>query len=237
MKKANQPAKQRLLQDGNANMANFESVLEKYDAKGNRRMPTAEEDAIQPDTTLEGLLIGPGTAAASGIAKGVNRLLNKSAPRITAPEIGSNIPAETAAEAAQKIAKYLGNKTPRELRKEKETLAGTQQMRNARDRSTMGAVKNMYGEVDAKTLVDESGLGDAAAKAATAGRDKVQLSQDSEERLSKWAVTDYLDQKAARKKEMLQKAMGQLKKYAKGGSVSSRADGIAQRGKTKGRMC
>jgi hypothetical protein len=27
------------------------------------------------------------------------------------------------------------------------------------------------------------------------------------------------------------------KAYAKGGSVSSRADGIAQRGKTKGRMC
>ena len=216
-------------------MANFESVLKKYDAKGNRRMPTAEEDAIQPDTTLEGLLIGPGTAAASGIAKGVNRLLNKSAPRITAPEIGSNIPAESVWKNVG-----LGNKTPRELRKEKETLAGTQQMRNARDRSTMGAVKNMYGEVDAKTLVDESGLGDAAAKAATAGRDKVQLSQDSEERLSKWAMTDYRDQKAARKKEMLQKALGQLEKYAKGGSVSSassRGDGIAQRGKTKGRMC
>ena len=30
---------------------------------------------------------------------------------------------------------------------------------------------------------------------------------------------------------------GMTKKYAKGGSVSSRADGIAQRGKTKGRMC
>lgn len=27
------------------------------------------------------------------------------------------------------------------------------------------------------------------------------------------------------------------KTYAKGGSVSSRADGVAQRGKTKGRMC
>jgi len=27
------------------------------------------------------------------------------------------------------------------------------------------------------------------------------------------------------------------KKYAKGGSVSSRADGIAQRGKTRGKMC
>jgi hypothetical protein len=28
-----------------------------------------------------------------------------------------------------------------------------------------------------------------------------------------------------------------VKKMAKGGSVSSRADGIAQRGKTRGRMC
>ena len=30
---------------------------------------------------------------------------------------------------------------------------------------------------------------------------------------------------------------GTVKKYASGGSVSSRADGIAQRGKTKGRIC
>jgi hypothetical protein len=30
---------------------------------------------------------------------------------------------------------------------------------------------------------------------------------------------------------------GAVKKYAAGGSVSSRADGIAQRGKTRGRMC
>ena len=36
-----------------------------------------------------------------------------------------------------------------------------------------------------------------------------------------------------------EKAMGSPKKYAKGGSVSAsrRADGIAQRGKTKGRIC
>ena len=33
------------------------------------------------------------------------------------------------------------------------------------------------------------------------------------------------------------KAKGGAVKMAKGGSVSSRADGIAQRGKTKGRMC
>lgn len=30
---------------------------------------------------------------------------------------------------------------------------------------------------------------------------------------------------------------GAIKKYAAGGSVSSRADGIAQRGKTRGRIC
>jgi hypothetical protein len=30
---------------------------------------------------------------------------------------------------------------------------------------------------------------------------------------------------------------GAVKKYASGGSVSSRADGIAQRGKTRGKLC
>ena len=37
--------------------------------------------------------------------------------------------------------------------------------------------------------------------------------------------------------ETLMKKGGRIKKYAKGGSVSSRADGIAQRGHTKGRIC
>jgi hypothetical protein len=37
--------------------------------------------------------------------------------------------------------------------------------------------------------------------------------------------------------ETLMKKGGRIKKYAKGGSVSSRADGIAKRGHTKGRIC
>jgi hypothetical protein len=37
--------------------------------------------------------------------------------------------------------------------------------------------------------------------------------------------------------DMTYKKGGKTKKYAKGGSVSSRADGIAQRGKTRGKMC
>lgn len=34
-----------------------------------------------------------------------------------------------------------------------------------------------------------------------------------------------------------EKEMKSSKKYASGGSVSSRADGIARKGKTKGKMC
>jgi hypothetical protein len=37
--------------------------------------------------------------------------------------------------------------------------------------------------------------------------------------------------------EMAKKQGGVIKKMASGGSVSSRADGIAQRGKTRGKMC
>ena len=58
------------------------SVLEKYydEEARKRRAPTSKEmerDAIEPDTTLEGLLIGPGRAAAGAIAKGVSKLANK----------------------------------------------------------------------------------------------------------------------------------------------------------------
>ena len=73
------------------------SVLEKYydEEARKRRAPTSKEmerDAIEPDTTLEGLLIGPGRAAAGAIAKGVNKIVNKAAPRVTAPKIGSEVP-------------------------------------------------------------------------------------------------------------------------------------------------
>jgi hypothetical protein len=37
--------------------------------------------------------------------------------------------------------------------------------------------------------------------------------------------------------DMTYKRGGKIKKMANGGSASSRADGIAQRGKTRGKMC
>ena len=45
------------------------------------------------------------------------------------------------------------------------------------------------------------------------------------------------DAGSAARDEIKRETRGKAKAYAKGGSVSSRADGIAQRGKTKGRMC
>jgi hypothetical protein len=48
-------------------------------------------------------------------------------------------------------------------------------------------------------------------------------------------MQDEEDRKKAEAAPTTKTEMGQ--KFSKGGSVSSRADGIAQRGKTRGRMC
>ena len=57
--------------------------------------------------------------------------------------------------------------------------------------------------------------------------DRVKLSEDSRNR-----IADMENDEAMREVD----AEKEMKKYAKGGYVKS-ADGIAQRGKTKGRMC
>jgi hypothetical protein len=65
----------------------------------------------------------------------------------------------------------------------------------------------------------------AAATGATAAGIKAAVSDDSED------TTDNTSSRAGMGEIMSGKGM------AKGGSASSRADGIAQRGKTKGRVC
>jgi len=65
--------------------------------------------------------------------------------------------------------------------------------------------------------------------------DRVKLSEDSKDRIAHAENAKALREVDAEKEGM--KKGGKVKKYASGGSVSSRGDGIAQRGKTKGRMC
>ena len=64
--------------------------------------------------------------------------------------------------------------------------------------------------------------------------DRVKLSEDSKNRIADMENDEAMREVDAEKEGM--KHGGSVKKYASGGYVKS-ADGIAQRGKTKGRMC
>ena len=163
----------------------FKSVLEKYDAKGNRMLPTVEEDAIEPDTTLESLLIGPARAGASSLKNIIKS--SKSSPRkFDTPEIGSNLPS-----SGLDPWKNVGfNKKPRELLAEREAQSNKGLMIKAGERATGRGMRQE--QVDALGLIPD---------------DKINAAGDS------------------------------YKKGGKVSSASSRADGIAKRGKTKGRMC
>jgi|APGre2960657373_1045057.scaffolds.fasta_scaffold00638_12 hypothetical protein len=114
-----------------------------------------------------------------------------------------------------------------------------------------------------KKIVDKSGLGSAAEKAANK-RDKVELSKDAKARLDEEEVDNYRRETEAEDKERkaysgkdeanmkkggmtarfmsFSKAgkpagMKPVTKMASGGvTASRRADGIAQRGKTRGKM-
>ena len=105
-----------------------------------------------------------------------------------------------------------------------------------------------------KKMVDKSGLGDAAEKAANR-RDKVELSKDAKARLDEEEVDNYRREIEAEDKARKaysgkdeesykgdgMKRGGKVVKMASGGmtssSASKRADGIATKGKTRGKMC
>jgi hypothetical protein len=115
-----------------------------------------------------------------------------------------------------------------------------------------------------KKMVDKSGLGSAAEKAANR-RDKVELSKDAKARLDEEEVDNYRRETDANEKARREysgryedgtrlpseenykgdgmKRGGKVKKMASGGmtsgasSASKRADGIATKGKTRGKMC
>jgi hypothetical protein len=160
----------------------FKSVLEKYDAKGNRSLPTPEEQAIERDTTLEGLLIGPGRAAASTIKNMVNK--KAQSRKFDTPEIGSNIPP-----SGLDPWKNVGfHKKPKEILAEREARSNKGAMIKAAERAAEKGLRQSYGELGAY-IAD----------------DKMNAAGDT---------------------------------YKKGGKVSasSRGDGIAKRGKTRGKM-
>jgi hypothetical protein len=85
----------------------------------------------------------------------------------------------------------------------------------ALDESTGAGKKMVEGSSALKTIADKMGKSD-----------RVKLSEDSKDRIAHAENTKALREVDAEKEGM-----------KKGGSVSSRADGIAQRGKTRGKIC
>ena len=93
-------------------------------------------------------------------------------------------------------------------------------------------------ELDERTGVGKKMVEGSSALKAIADKmsesDRVKLSEDSKDRIADMENDKTLREVDAEKEGM--KKGGAVRKYAAGGSVSSRADGIAQRGKTRGRM-
>lgn len=107
-----------------------------------------------------------------------------------------------------------------------------------------------------KKIVEKSGLGDLAERAVNS-RDKVELSKESKERIAKGDLEEKRanSQKMSRTKETESEPAGKYHPgrneditedsresaggYKAGGKInaSRRADGIAQRGKTRGKVC
>jgi hypothetical protein len=184
-------------------MDKYKSVLEKYNKSLTpRRLPTAEEEAIEPVYPEEYLVGGPGKAVASGFRSSAEKAAAKAAQRerIANIKIGEKIPAPWI-EAADKAVKdrfyktKWGQATYEDLRNKAEQAAKQRSKQDVIDQienSGKRATNNFYGEA-----------GNAIGNEMY---------------------------------EQRQNAAGDT--YKKGGKVSasSRGDGIAQRGKTKGRL-
>ena len=187
-------------------MAEFRSVLD------TKIRP--EDEAIAPDTTLEGLALGPGRAAASTIRKVFDNAARKRAPEIITPKIGSNV--EALDKDRRLVEEYRTkdwsktpfgrNPFPEPSPKELERIA------KQKDLSKIIGVGENVGRKAVNNAFGQTGF-DIGSQYAEANKQNA-------------AGDTY-------------KKGGKVKAYANGGSVSAsrRGDGIAQRGKTKGRMC
>jgi len=177
----------------------YKSVLESYNEnKRPRRLPTAEEQAIQPVYPEEYLVGGPGKAVASGLL-GSSAKKEAARYRIAQTKIGERaIDVNADKAAAEAFAKTPSGKATYEaLRKRAEQRKEIKDLKT-KERELLGsaerASKNISGELGMETS-----------------------NQIAEERRNAAGDT-----------------------YKKGGKVkataSSRADGCAVKGKTKGRM-
>ena len=181
----------------------YKSVLEKHNESLKRRLPTAEEQAIEPVYPEEYLIGGPGKAVASGfLGSGKKATKDAARERIANVKIGSRAIDLQAEKALIQRLRNRGidpfGQTAEQAARAKKQAEQVAQARNQK-KVLMGAGR--LANRSAGNIFGETGL--------EVGN------QMAEERRNAAGDT-----------------------YKKGGKVSasSRADGIASRGKTKGRF-
>ena len=177
----------------------YKSVLEKYNEDKKPRLPTPEEEAIEPVYPEEYLVGGPGKAVASGfIGSGKKAAKDAARYRMAQTRIGERAPDMEAVKdslhARETIKNYLGDGELSEIAKQEAKQALKKGALKQTEQSVDRASKDFFGE--GGNLI---------------GNEIYQQRQN---------------------------AAGDT--YKKGGKVkstaSSRGDGVAQRGKTKGRI-
>lgn len=179
----------------------YKSVLEKHNEGLKRRLPTAEEEAIEPVYPEEYLMGGPGKAAASGLRSSAEKKIAKEAARyrIAQTRIGER------AEDINTVKERLKNKTDLKNRPMYKEVFGDDEAKQARQMALKEIGKTTAQSFDRsqKNFYGEAGN--------SIGGEMYQQRQN---------------------------AAGDT--YKKGGKVkstaSSRGDGIASRGKTRGKL-
>lgn len=178
----------------------YKSVLEKYNEGRTRRVPTAEEEAIEPVYPEEYLVSGPGKAVASGLRSKAEKTVANAAARyrIAQTRIGERAPdieaIKDSLHARKTIKNYLADDELAEIAKQEAKQTLKKEFLNKAESSAGRGFRDYNGEIG-NTL-------------------------------------------GGRMYEQRQNAAGDT--YKKGGKVkstaSSRGDGVAQRGKTRGKL-
>jgi hypothetical protein len=195
-----------------------------------RRSAMAESQALEGSYPVESVAGGAASLLRAGVGKLAGRSAAKEATRVE-PYLAQNA-SRAVSTGAETPVTFLGGtagrvmNAPRLAGKStdvvaKEVGAGAKAAERATPKVS-GPQKKLAGPKDEADNVKE-----AARKLSD--RDKMDQGRASRDLV--------VDRPSWARGPSAMKRGGAVKKYASGGSVSSRADGIAQRGKTRGRMC
>ena len=178
----------------------YKSVLEKYNESRKPRLPTAEEEAIEPVYPEEYLIGGSGKAVASGLRSSAEKAAAKAAQR-------------------ERIANIRIGEKASDIEAVKDRLHAREQIKNYLSDDELAEIDKRVAKELAKVIINNE-------------------TRQSAERASRNIHGEFGNHIGNEMYQQRQNAAGDT--YKKGGKVkvtaSSRADGIAKRGKTRGRI-